>query len=153
MLQFEESLASIYTSLQKIAVGLEQVVWDQEDLHGPFLKNFSQAEQTLRLVLCEIQMALYEKSVPMNADVQRDIMTKEFRNMADDTSRNLRDFLIYRDFMNALEYSQQVFEYLKSNLWGAAFRVPTEPAASARVRPVIIIRKIDIRYLPFKFDV
>lgn len=112
----DETLLNVYASLQKIAVGLEQIVWDQEDQNGPFLDNFRAAEYNLRALLCEIQMALYNRGVTMKDDIMRDSMSDEFRNMPDDTSRNLRDFLIYRDYMNALEYTKQVFEYLKNNL-------------------------------------
>lgn len=112
----DETLLNVYTSLQKIAVGLEQIAWDQEDQNGPFLDNFRNAEFNLRAVLCEIQMALYNRGVTMRDDILRDSMSDEFRNIPDETSRNLRDFLIFRDYMNALEYTKQVFEHLNSNI-------------------------------------
>lgn len=49
-------------------------------------------------------------------DITRDIINDETRYIDDDTFRNTRDWLIYRDYMNALEYVIQVFEQYKK-LW------------------------------------
>ena len=58
-------------------------------------------------------MAIAERSVQPRLDITRDIMSQEFRGMAEvATYRNLRDWLIFRDYMNGLEYIIQVFEHL-----------------------------------------
>lgn len=68
-------------------------------------------------VLCEIQVAQVERGVNPRADVGREAMPAQYRNMSDNASfRNLRDWLIFRDYMNALEYTIQVFEYLKREI-------------------------------------
>jgi len=67
-------------------------------------------------VLCEIQVAIEERSVTRRPDVTRDVMTSDFRTMTDMTSRDLRDWLIFREYMNGLEYVIQVFSHLRLRL-------------------------------------
>lgn len=67
-------------------------------------------------VLCEIQVALEERSVTRRPDVTRDVMTSDFRTMTDMTYRDLRDWLIFREYMNGLEYVIQVFSHLRLHL-------------------------------------
>lgn len=116
-LELDESLLNSYEYLQTIAVGLEQLVWDQEDEEAPFYGKFKDMEFKLRALLCEIQVAILERGIVMRPDVRRDVMTEAFRNMNRTTSSiTLRDWLIFRDFMNALEYVIQVFNFLQETL-------------------------------------
>lgn len=90
--------------------------------------NFLQSSQSnnppkniVLQVLCELQVALVERQLSSRPDVTRDIMSPEFRAISSsETFRNLRDWLIFRDYMNGLEYVVQVFEHLRRNLqsWG-----------------------------------
>lgn len=118
LFQLDESLLNSYEYLQTIAVGLEQLVWDQEDEEAPFYGKFKDMEFKLRALLCEIQVAILERGIVMRPDVRRDVMTEAFRDMNRTTSSiTLRDWLIFRDFMNALEYVIQVFNFLQETLW------------------------------------
>lgn len=68
-------------------------------------------------VLCELQVALVERQLSSRPDVTRDIMKSDFRKVSSsETFRNLRDWLIFRDYMNGLEYVVQVFEHLRRGL-------------------------------------
>ncbi|KAF4516394.1 hypothetical protein B566_EDAN008517 [Ephemera danica] len=111
-LELEQALKDSYSSLQKIAVGLEQVAWDQEDSSG-FKSDFRATEYQLKAVLCEIMFAMSEHSVEQHPDVTRSIMSREFREISSGNSsvRNLRDWFIFRDYMNGLEYVIDVFDY------------------------------------------
>lgn len=83
-------------------------------LTGLFPSFFSQ-------VLCELQVALMERAVTLRPDVTRNAMSTEYRSMSSSaTYRDLRDWLIFRDYMNGLEYVVQVFEHLRRGLesWG-----------------------------------
>lgn len=117
-LKMDNALVDTYQYLQMIAVGLEQIVRDQERENGPFFQHFNQSEYNLRLVLCELQMAIYERRIhdQMRPDITRDAMPFYLRNETVDTSRNLRDWIIYREYMNTLEYVIQVFDNFKSKL-------------------------------------
>lgn len=108
----DTALLDAYEYMQRYAVGLEQIAWDQEDYGLEFRKQFKDTEYNLRAVLCELQMALAERGVGLRADVSREVMPSDFRDMSDSaTFRNLRDWLIFRDYMNGLEYIVQVFEH------------------------------------------
>lgn len=50
LLQLNEALRDTYEYLQKMAVGLEQVAWDQREKSGDFIDNFKQVEYKLRAV-------------------------------------------------------------------------------------------------------
>lgn len=116
-LELDTALINAYEYMQKYAVGLEQIVWDQEDLQLDFLEQFRQTENLLRTVLCELQVALAERQLTSRPDVTRDIMSAEYRQLStSETFRNLRDWVIFRDYMNALEYVVQVFEHLHRGL-------------------------------------
>ncbi|KAG8227986.1 hypothetical protein J437_LFUL007200, partial [Ladona fulva] len=110
------ALKHTFTIMQKYACGLEQVTWDLEDQNSPFKKNFTEAEFELRDIICEIEVALIEKGEKRPEDIQRDLMPEDIRKVNQVTDMNLRDWLIFRDYMNAVEYVIQVFEFLQSKM-------------------------------------
>jgi len=50
LLQLDKALKDTYKYLQKFAVGMEQVVWDQIDNNGAFKNEFADIEFKLRAV-------------------------------------------------------------------------------------------------------
>jgi hypothetical protein len=50
LLQLDTALKDTYRYLQKFAVGMEQVVWDQTDNNGAFKNEFADIEFKLRAV-------------------------------------------------------------------------------------------------------
>ena len=68
-------------------------------------------------VLCEIEYALLQKGVPEDdlAEIPREIIPMKIRNLEDQSYRNLRDWYIYRDYMNGLEYVVDAFTHLRRN--------------------------------------
>ena len=48
--QLEPALSKIYSYLQRLAVGLEQVVLDQAVYDGDFIQEFNEAEYKLKAV-------------------------------------------------------------------------------------------------------
>jgi len=116
-LEMVSALQKVFTYLQKIAAGMEQVVVDQADNNGEFLTEFDRAQFGLKMVLCEIEYALLQKGVPEEelAEVPREIIPMRIRNLEDQSYRNLRDWYIYRDYMNGLEYVVDAFTHLRRN--------------------------------------
>ena len=50
LLQFDETLVNMYKYLQMLAVGLEQVVFDQAAYGGRYLEEFNETEFRLKAV-------------------------------------------------------------------------------------------------------
>lgn len=115
-LELDLTLKDTYKYLQKFAVGMEQVVWDQTDNNGAFKNEFADIEFKLRATLCEIQAAMLERGVTQHENITRQIMGNELRHIGNSSYRNVRDWIIFRDCMNGLEYVIQVFEYFKQKL-------------------------------------
>lgn len=114
-LKLDTALSRMYNYLQRFAVGLEEVVIDQALFDGEFIQEFNEAEYKLKAVLCELQMAMLERDIDIGNDVSRDIMKDDVRDIQDQSYRNLRDWYIYRDYMNGLEYVIHAFDHLKKH--------------------------------------
>ena len=46
----------------------------------------------------------WQRDIEFEDDITRDIMKNDVRDIRDQSYRNLRDWWIYRDYMNGLEY-------------------------------------------------
>ncbi|RZC37531.1 uncharacterized protein BDFB_004257 [Asbolus verrucosus] len=103
-LELKQTLLDVYSYLQQIAVGLEQVIWDEEDRDGDFKSSFEGSRDHLCHILCELQMAIIENNLPVPNSVTRETMGEEYRNMTTNTNINVRNWIIYRDYLNMLEY-------------------------------------------------
>uniref|UniRef100_T1IEV2 Uncharacterized protein n=1 Tax=Rhodnius prolixus TaxID=13249 RepID=T1IEV2_RHOPR len=113
-LELDAFLLSSYRYLQTISVGLEQVHHDKTRHSAQFSEEFAQAQFKLRQVLCEVESALTVRAPDIKiVDVTRTVMASEYRNMKDETYRDLRDWIIFRDYMNCLEYLTDVCEFFK----------------------------------------
>lgn len=60
--QLDTALIDAYEYMQKYAVGLEQIVWDQEDLQLEFRKQFKETEYKLRTVSSFFSLSLSQYS-------------------------------------------------------------------------------------------
>lgn len=58
---------------------------------------------------------MIEKGINHGEDVSRKIMSQELRDLEDESYRNLRDWYIYRDYMNSLEYALEAFHHILEN--------------------------------------
>lgn len=116
-LKIEKAIKDIHRYLQKMAVGLEQIVLDQTLYDGQFMEEFNEAEYKLKAVLCELQIAMMEMGLSVDEsssdDALRNIMSPEVRDIENKSYRDLRDWYIYRDYMNGLEYVLHSFHHLK----------------------------------------
>ena len=65
--------------------------------------------------MCELQIAMLERGISAEevSPTSRRIMSQEIRDVGDESYRNLRDWYIYRDYMNSLEYVVHSFAHLK----------------------------------------
>ncbi|XP_044736230.1 uncharacterized protein LOC123298325 isoform X2 [Chrysoperla carnea] len=113
-LEFDTSLKDIYKFLQVFAVALEQLIYDMKVENEPFSQYFEEAFGFVNAALCEYQFVMLERGVTPHPDVTREIMSDDLRKIASSTERNLRDWVIFRDYMNTLEYAVEVLNHLKS---------------------------------------
>ena len=114
-LKLSTALPRIYNHLQRFAVGLEEIVDDQTKHQEEFIQEFTEAEYNLKAALCEIQMAMLELNLESVEDISRDIINIEAINMQDKSYRDLRDWYVYRDYINHLENTIQILLTLKSD--------------------------------------
>ncbi|GLH12070.1 Uncharacterized protein GBIM_16826 [Gryllus bimaculatus] len=70
-------------------------------------------QSVVQQTLCEVQVLMVERNVRQHPDVQRDLMDSNVRQNNSTSHRNLRDWLIYRDYMNGLEYVIEVLEHFE----------------------------------------
>jgi hypothetical protein len=113
-LEFDTTLKRLFEYFQKFSVGLEQMLLDLSIYDGSHLENFKMLENLIGGVLCELQLAMLERGVEQNPDVTRNIMTEELRDIENDLQRNLRDWTIFRDLLNALEYTEDAMQHFAS---------------------------------------
>lgn len=65
-------------------------------------------------ILCELREIIPESKLSLYQNANEETMPTEFRHMDDHTYRHVRDWLIFRDYMNVVEYLIQVMEYFKT---------------------------------------
>lgn len=87
-------------------------------------------------------MAMHERSVSPRPDVDREVMPQQLRQVTDSTKRNLRDWLIFRDYMIVLEYVKDVYKFFVDNpgrikTW-ALRAPPRRPHQTVPSRPALL---------------
>jgi hypothetical protein len=76
--------------------------------------QFKDIEYDLFQLLCEIQLGMHLQNIQPKADVLRHVMSHQYRDINESSLRNLRDYLILRDYISANNFIAQLFAYLKS---------------------------------------
>ncbi|KAK2719465.1 uncharacterized protein LOC136037386 [Artemia franciscana] len=117
-MSFEQFTPCVFTYLQTYAVGMEEVAWDSKKwkTKGKFNRErgFLEVNLRLRSLLCTVQMALWEEELQKPLDQQRDIMPESDRDPSSQSTADLRDFVIFKEYMNGLEYFRDVYEYMET---------------------------------------
>lgn len=109
----EEAYRTSFGYVQYYAVGLEQAVLDQIFHNGPFHRLFLEIQNNLGQLLCELQLGIVHFNVAKNPDVLRDVMSHEYRDIKQDSQRNLRDYIILREYIKLTKYISELFSYLR----------------------------------------
>ncbi|XP_018565549.1 uncharacterized protein LOC108906697 [Anoplophora glabripennis] len=115
-LKVEDVLVNVYKILQRLAVGLEQITWDQQDKGDNFKEYFANSELQLKTVLCELYTTIEAHGLKMPEYPTRDIMSVDERSKTSNTERKIRDWLILRDYINTLDFLKQSLEHLVKDL-------------------------------------
>ncbi len=109
-----------YEYLATVAVFLEQVRIDEimyefniKDEDKGFASRILEIEeQGVYWLLCQLQISLHAHGLPVDTDVTRDVMAKEFRDLNNRAVRHNRDYIILRDFGKVLNYIRAEFASL-----------------------------------------
>ncbi|KAG5865672.1 hypothetical protein JTB14_025305 [Gonioctena quinquepunctata] len=104
------ALHEAFTNLQKVSVGIEQVIWDQQEQNGAFIDGFKALEDYLMLVLCEVSTTLFEVGLDRPNNLLRTHMPNNLRCNLDQSTRNSRDFIIMREAYNLFGYIRDEFD-------------------------------------------
>ena len=120
LLNLETALNRIHNYMQRFAVGLQLIVEDRakyKTKNKNFLTEFNEAQYKLKEVLCELKEGILGRGLKVGVNVDRSIISWEIRKDAakEPAYRNLRDWYIYRDYMNGLEYVIHAFDHLKKH--------------------------------------
>ncbi|XP_022189161.2 uncharacterized protein LOC111047659 [Nilaparvata lugens] len=115
-LELETALLDSYEYLQRVAVGMEAVARDHDFLGTKFQDHFKRSLDELRTVLCEVNSVIGNFKIKMRPDIERSIMPDDVRHLPSDTDRHIRDWLIFRDYMNVMEFVLEVFTHLTDQM-------------------------------------
>ncbi|XP_054167244.1 uncharacterized protein LOC128964638 [Oppia nitens] len=107
----DESFIKAYQFVQYFAIGLEQVMLDE------VIKNnvVNEFKDNLFQLLCEIQLGMYIKNIQPNTDILRNVMSHQYRDVNEVSLRNLRDYLLLRDYISATNFIAQLFAHLRDH--------------------------------------
>lgn len=112
-MQFNEAVVKNYEDLQTFAMAFEQVTSDMKCDRCPLAPHFEKLGKRLNLLLCELQHVMIERQIGPTRTVQRADMPDEYRKVNSQTGRDIRNFVIFKNYLRALEYLVQVMEHLK----------------------------------------
>ncbi|XP_025017222.1 uncharacterized protein LOC112539170 [Tetranychus urticae] len=101
--------------LQYFAIGLEQLLLDQILHEGRMIKEFREIEDKLSQLLCEIQLGMWYRNIKPDKHIEFEVMTQEYRDIADASRRMIRDYLLLRDLVKLTDYITQIFANLASH--------------------------------------
>ncbi|KAL3278828.1 hypothetical protein HHI36_016348 [Cryptolaemus montrouzieri] len=117
-LKLDDTLRDTYEYLQRFAVALDQIVIDEKARSNSLktmTKDFEEVEKYAISILCEILTTMNERKVTGHPDVQRSIIPENLKN-GDNTHKNVRNYMILRDYINILEYVIACFVHLQENV-------------------------------------
>ncbi|XP_037077247.1 uncharacterized protein LOC119098438 [Pollicipes pollicipes] len=110
------ALRTHFANLQRLAIGFEQMTVDAALYGDPNLDAFRRLQADLMQLLCELQIALLEKRLAADSSVTADIMGQDVRDMDSSRGRNLRNWVIIREYIMYLAHLDKVFGALRRRL-------------------------------------
>ncbi|KAF8773750.1 hypothetical protein HNY73_016382 [Argiope bruennichi] len=114
-MELEDACRYFFRVMQYYGVALEQVITDEVLYGGDFLALCREAENHLTQVLCQLQMSTYLLRVRLDPDVLRDVMNQRYRT-GTASQRALRNYLIFRDYADALGAMVETFEDIQNSI-------------------------------------
>ncbi|KAH6925455.1 hypothetical protein HPB50_005704 [Hyalomma asiaticum] len=112
---YQTVFQAAYSCLQYYGVAMEQAMLDQSHYHTPFLELFVEMQEDVVQLLCKLLSGFERFELTRGADVERDVMPDEFRNIDHSGQRNLRDYLTLRDYAQLTRRISELFAYLRDH--------------------------------------
>lgn len=106
---FNSQLQNAYELMQRLAVGIEQVTLDQALYRGTLLQQFRSIETHIVTILCQLHYAMVYQKLAPSVSVTKEIMGENYRDLDGESSREMRDTIIVRDYYAALQRLIDVF--------------------------------------------
>lgn len=108
LLEFETEMPKLYTSLQIMVITMEEVFKSEKynEFKGLVVGY-------LKTLLEEITDAMFYAGIQTPSNISQDILPADFCNIRHLTFLRIRDWLVFRECMNLVEYMVAVFSYLQ----------------------------------------
>jgi len=114
---FPRELKFSYEVLQRVSVGFEILLDDaskNDSLENKFNKKFTTCKSDLQQLLCEISDNIDDKLPERPKDITRNEVPDEVLEETNTAKRNLTNSITFRDYMIAIKYMLNTYDYLKS---------------------------------------
>jgi len=105
-----------YEYIQYFAVGIEQILEDQQSYESSMIKKFEEIEYQLYELLCNLQYSIHLLNIPQRPNVSRSVMSREYRDVEEMSRRNLRDYVILKEYISVTNFIAKLFAYNKSKV-------------------------------------
>lgn len=106
-----ELVKDLYRYLQIYGVAIDEAA--NEAAPNSADQVFLQKKAELRALLCEFNSFLTAIKILPSCDVTDSIMPDNMKTNLDTTGRDTRNYIIYKEYLNCLEYLDQALKYLK----------------------------------------
>ena len=106
----EEVLKHAYETVQRWAVGIEQVTLDQALYESNSLENFRKIEGDIVMILCELNFAMVRKNIQFVNNVPKSIMHDDLKNTKGTSAREIRDLYILNAYLQGLRDLDGIFK-------------------------------------------
>ncbi len=117
LFKIEEAYSTSYEYIQYFAVGLEQIITDQqlhfEDYSKDIITEFEEINYEMNQLLCNLQTAIHVLNIGQKRNVDRNVMPKRYKDIEELSQRNLRDYTILNYYINATDFVSKLFDYKK----------------------------------------
>lgn len=123
---FPSELKYTYEVLQQVSVGFEMLLDDASkngSLENVFRNNFATCKDDLQQLLCEINDDIDVTQQEKPRDITRDKVPNEVRQETSTAKRNLTNSIIFRDYMIAIKYVKNTYNYFGNNCNNKYFKL------------------------------
>eukprot|EP00095_Tigriopus_kingsejongensis_P011511 maker-scaffold56_size446035-snap-gene-3.33 protein:Tk11511 transcript:maker-scaffold56_size446035-snap-gene-3.33-mRNA-1 annotation:"hypothetical protein L798_14914" len=111
----QECLPTMRYFLEKILIVLNQIAKDLREAEDRFAELFGTSKDMVNGVLNEVAITMRELNITPKTPTRKDFIPQVVVEIGHTSFRNHRDWFLYRDSRNILEYIIAVSEYFRQN--------------------------------------